>query len=107
MQYELVLLMEGVPGIIAILLLLAIGNFKREDLYLRWKKPSRTGLLLTSLLLGIMALGLLISIFGLGFGSYSGFSPISFCIIAPLSGITQELYFRSSLQVIFEKNHKE
>lgn len=104
-QYEFVFFIEGLPGIIAILILLTVGKFSKEDLFFRWKKISKVGLMLSILLLGMFALVGLIGIFGLGFGSFGGFSPLAFLIIAPLSGLTQELYFRSSLQVVFEKNH--
>jgi len=104
-QYELILFIEGLPGIIAILILLTVGKFSKDDLFFRWKKISKPGLLLTILLLGIFTLMGFIGILGLGFGSFGGISPLAFFITAPLSAITQELYFRSSLQVVFEKNH--
>lgn len=96
-HHQILYLFEGVPAILAVLILLKFGNFSRQDLLLRWKHISRAGVFL--LFIVIMSYGVI----GL-YGTFRGFFPYSFFIVGPLSAITQELYFRGSLQAIFEKN---
>lgn len=78
--------------------MIKIGKFSRGDLFLRIKKISRVGVIL-------IIIYLLISLIINLFGELGGISITSILIIAPLSGITQELYFRCSLQVVFEQHY--
>jgi hypothetical protein len=87
-----------VPALIALVFLLTFGNYSKDDLYLRWVKPSKAGVYL--IILTLISYAIIGS-----FGRIEYFSPLIFFIAAPLSAITQEFYFRCSLQTVFEKNH--
>jgi hypothetical protein len=82
-------LLELVPGVVGVGLLLAAG-LRPSDCFLRLAPPSRKGL---TVLAGVTVLLLPI----LSSGSWVGWSWAGVLIYAPLSGVAQELYFRSSL----------
>lgn len=95
-QYSELIYLEGLPAVAAIIILLKFGKFSRKELYLRIKKISRTGVYMTSIVLGFFV------IVGF-FGKFSNNPVQIFILLTPLSAITQELYFRCSLQVSFEQ----
>ncbi len=95
-QYNYLRYIEGLPAIVAIIIFYKFGGFSREDLYLSRKKISRVGVYLTIIILSIFVIIAF-------FGQAGGFSIETFLFTAPMSAITQELYFRCSLQVAFER----
>jgi len=82
-------LLELIPGILGISVLLARG-FTTQELYLRGALLSLKGLLLL-LVFFLVLIPILIT------GKWVGFDPIHMLVLAPLGGITQELFFRASL----------
>ena len=89
---------EGIPAVIAILLMFKWGNFTNDELYLRRNKISKVGIFF------VIAALIIFSIINV-FGERGEINFLAIFIIAPLSGITQELYFRCSLQVALEQHY--
>jgi membrane protease YdiL (CAAX protease family) len=79
--------------------LLAIGavaaalasGLGRDGCFLRWARPSRAGL---AAALGYAALA---SAAVFPTGTFSGFDPVGTLVLAPVSGVSQELLFRAAL----------
>ena len=84
------------PGLVSIAVLLASGS-SRSDLYLRFGKLSRPGLIA----LAVTTI-LLLPILGSNTG-WGGWKWLPALVYAPASGIAQELYFRSSLLPALER----
>ncbi len=84
------------PGLVSIAVLLASGS-SRSDLYLRFGKLSRPGLIALAVTT-ILLLPILGSTTGWG-----GWKWLPALVYAPASGIAQELYFRSSLLPALER----
>jgi hypothetical protein len=86
-------ILEAIPGILGIVFLLYTG-FKVEDCFLNVRKLSLKGaIILSSFFL------LLVPI--ISSGKWVGFDALSFFVYSPISGITQELFFRAVLLVVF------
>lgn len=82
-------LLEAVVGALGVGVLLAMG-FNRQELFLQLKPLSKGGLVA----LGLATLALAGP---LATSSWVGVRWLSLLVYAPLSGITQELFFRASL----------
>jgi membrane protease YdiL (CAAX protease family) len=82
-------LLEALVGASGVVVLLAMG-FKREELFLQFKPVSKRGLVA----LGLATLAL---IGPLATSQWVGMRWMSLLVYAPLSGVTQELFFRASL----------
>jgi hypothetical protein len=82
-------ILEAIVGSSGVVVLLALG-YKRQELYLQIEPVSKKGWVA----LGLATLALLGP---LPFSQWVGVRWIPLLIYAPLSGITQELFFRASL----------
>jgi membrane protease YdiL (CAAX protease family) len=82
-------LLGFIPGVLGVSALLA-GGFKLEDCYLRGAPLSRSGLAVLAVVT-LLLIPILLS------GGWVGWSIMGVLLYAPMSGISQELYFRSSL----------
>lgn len=82
-------LLGFIPGVLGVSALLAAG-FKLEDCYLRAAPLSRSGLAVLAVVT-LLLIPILLS------GGWVGWSILGVLLYAPMSGISQELYFRSSL----------
>ena len=83
------IVLEMTPGIIGVLYLRAIG-FTRKDVYMRFTQPSLKSVI-TLFLFGLVIIPILATSHRVNFDFQA------FFIIAPLSAIGQEFFFRSTL----------
>ena len=81
--------LEVIPGVLGVSVLLA-GGFTARELYLHRAPISLKGALLLSAFF-LVLLPILLT------GDWVGFDPMQMLFLAPLGGITQELFFRNSL----------
>jgi len=81
--------LEIIPGLLGIIILLKSG-FTAQELYLYRAKISLKGFLLLTIFL-IALVPILLT------GEWIGFDPVQMLLIAPIGGITQELFFRACL----------
>jgi membrane protease YdiL (CAAX protease family) len=88
-------ILETLAGALGVVVLLAMG-FTRQELYLQFKPISKRGWVA----LGLATLGLLGP---LATSHWVGVHWWPLLVYAPLSGITQELFFRASLLPAIEK----
>ncbi|HSF82676.1 MAG TPA: CPBP family intramembrane glutamic endopeptidase [Anaerolineales bacterium] len=86
-------LLDPLPGLLGVGVLRAMG-LTRKDCYLRFAAPSKKG---TLVLVGMFGLAVPIVWSGLAQGSWVGVKWDEALLFAPLSGISQELFFRATL----------
>jgi membrane protease YdiL (CAAX protease family) len=90
--------LEFVPGVLSIAVLLVAG-FQRQECYLRFAKISRTGLALLVASFPFIPLILMT-------GHWTGWNWMAALLFAPMSGISQELFFRAALLPVLLVNFK-
>ncbi len=91
-------LIEGIPGVIGVLYFLS-SNFSKSEIFLQFRKISKKGIAVLMIFYLFLAPILLA-------GRIVGFSPLGFFVIAPISALGQELFFRSTLLVGLSKTLK-